>query len=577
MNRDVFMKSLFVFSLRLVIAFTLLMPLVASAGKHTSPVKVEFAKTSDGKSIGVRLFIPKGWKVYAHERGDTGMVMKVDLSKSENLMSYEAIWPPFKSVHEELTGKKMTIHYYEGETFIPLTFTAQDKKSPINVKAYIEFGACAEYCVMDFRELETTIAPGSTSGGGTSLFYIILIAIAGGLILNIMPCVLPVLSLKFFSLVKHNGKTRAHISSNLFATVAGIVFSFMLLAVMTIALKNTGEAVGWGFHFQEPAFIMFLVMVLIIFASNLWGNFEINLPVWLNHKVSKISDSNINNSFLSGAFAALLATPCTAPFVTTAVAFAISQGNTEILIIFFFLGIGMGMPYITAALFPQVLHLLPKPGAWMITAKKIFAIMLLLTAVWLLSVLHGQLSLKPLLIFIGSLVLLKFGLFQKMKFKFKALFLSLVIIAGFTMPLISNNAIEVEKKILSELWEKFDEAKLKAYIAQDKIVFLDATADWCLTCKVNKFLVLDDVDLIKYLKEKNVVLMRADLTHKDPDVINFLYKRNISGIPYDAFFSHKNPEGLSLPTILRKHYITDALNAIHQHNNFGNADAIPAS
>ncbi len=563
MIRDVFMKSLFVFSLRLLLALVLLMPLVASAAKHTSPVKVEFTKAYDANGIGIRLFIPKGWKVYAHERGDTGMVMKIDLSKSENLKSHEAIWPPFKSVQEELTGKKMTIHYYEGEIFIPLTFTAQDKKNPINIKAYIEFGACAEYCVMDFRELETTIAAGSNIGGGTSLLYIILIAIAGGLILNIMPCVLPVLSLKFFSLVKHNGKTRAHVSRNLIATVAGIVFSFMVLAAFTIALKDTGEAVGWGFHFQEPAFIMFLVMVLIIFASNLWGNFEINLPVWLNHRVSKISDSSLNNSFLSGAFAALLATPCTAPFVTTAVAFAISQGDAEILIIFFFLGIGMGMPYIAAALFPQVLHLLPKPGAWMIKAKKIFAIMLLLTAVWLLTVLHGQLSLKPLLIFIGSLILLKFGLFQKMNVKFKTLFLCLVIALGFAMPLMANNAIEVEKKILNSLWEKFDEAKLEAYIAQEKIVFLDATADWCLTCKVNKFLVLDDVDLIKYLKEKNVVLMRADLTHKDPEVLNFLYKRNISGIPYDAFFSLKNPEGIALPTILRRHYITDALESMH--------------
>lgn len=569
------MKSLFVFSLRFLIALILLIPLWASAENHTSPVKIEFAQTINAKGIGIKLDIPKGWKVYAHARGDTGMVMKVDLSKSANLKSYEAIWPPYKSDHEELTGKEMTTHYYEGEIFIPLTLIPQDEKAAIDLKAYIEFGACAEYCVMDFRELEMTIAPGiiqeeGLATPGTSLLYIILIAIAGGLILNIMPCVLPVLSLKFFSLVKHHGLSHAHIAKNLLATVAGIVFSFLVLAAFTVALKDTGEAVGWGFHFQEPAFIMFLVLVLVIFASNLWGNFEINLPVRLNHQLGKFSESGINNSFLSGAFAALLATPCTAPFVTTAVAFAISQGNWEIFMIFFFLGTGMGLPYIAAALFPQVLGLLPKPGAWMITIKKSFAIMLLLTAVWLLAVLHKQLSLKPLLIFIGALILLKFGLLQKMNFKFKALFLSMVIAAGFAMPLFANNAIETEKKIINSLWEKFDENKLNTYIAQEKIVFFDATADWCLTCKVNKFLVLDDIELIKYLREKNVILMRADLTHKDPEVLKFLYKRKISGIPYDAFFGPANPQGIALPTLLRRHHIIETFETmtVKEHSQY---------
>ncbi|MDP6174346.1 MAG: protein-disulfide reductase DsbD family protein, partial [Rhodospirillales bacterium] len=236
------------------------------------------------------------------------------------------------------------------------------------------------------------------SSGGLFLAYslpiILGLALLGGLILNLMPCVLPVLSLKLVGLVSHAGAETGTVRVSFLATSAGIVFSFLVIAGGLVGLRLAGEAVGWGIQLQHPWFLVGLTLIISLFAYNLWGLFEINLPYWLTNIVGTPGQAQgIGGNFATGAFATLLATPCSAPFLGTAVGFALAGGNWDTFAVFAALGVGMAAPYLLVAAFPGIASRLPKPGAWMVRVKQIMGGALALTGVWLLSVIAVQVSL----------------------------------------------------------------------------------------------------------------------------------------------------------------------------------------
>lgn len=339
---------------------------------------------------------------------------------------------------------------------------------------------------------------------------LLLIALLGGLILNLMPCVLPVLSLKVLSVIGHGGKDgRAVIFRNFMASAAGIIFSFWLMALILTALKAAGTVIGWGIQFQHPAFLVFLIVVVLLFAANLWGLFDIPLPRFIARNIPAKHEHNptLLGHFMTGAFATLLATPCTAPFLGTAVSFALSGSAIDLFIIFTFLGIGLALPYIVLALSPRLFKFMPRPGAWMIRMKKILALALVLTALWLANVL----------------------------------------------------AAVVSTPTLDEGWEPFDQQAIARLVAEDKTVFIDITADWCLTCKANKRIVLDDDEIEKILSADNIVKMQADWTHRDESISRYLQNFGRYGIPFNAVFGPGAPEGLVLPELLSKTAIKSAI------------------
>ncbi|MEO1088346.1 MAG: hypothetical protein AAFY88_29290, partial [Acidobacteriota bacterium] len=209
-----------------------------------------------------------------------------------------------------------------------------------------------------------------------SLWVMMLLGVLGGLILNAMPCVLPVLSLKVFGLVKSAGEGRRHLTMGALATTLGVLISFWLLAGAAILASHLGAAVGWGMQFQQPAFVATLAVIIVLFSLNMWGLFEIQLPQSLAQVGGSGAREGLGGHFASGLFATLMATPCSAPFLGTAVGFALTQPPYVVVLMFTAIGVGLALPYLVLAAVPQAASVLPKPGAWMVTFRKVMGFLL---------------------------------------------------------------------------------------------------------------------------------------------------------------------------------------------------------
>ena len=398
-----------------------------------------------------------------------------------------------------------------------------------------------------------------------NLIGIVALALLGGLILNLMPCVLPVLSLKLLSVVRYSGESIEVLRRSFFASAIGILVSFLILGTAAVILKSLGQTVGWGIQFQQPAFLTGMSVVLILFAANVWGLFEIRLPSFLaNPAVSAGGGETIAGHFATGAFAALLATPCSAPFLGTAVGFALAHGPFEIYLIFTALGLGLSLPYILVALFPVLASLVPKPGEWIITLRRILALALTATTIWLVTVLDTQIGRLSAFMNAGFLLILVAIIIFYVripKFFRKMMLPSLVIIAflAIFVPLKFAQVNSNVKLIISEHWQRFNPSAIDLYVANGKTVFVDVTADWCITCKVNKALVTDTVEIREWLKQENIVQMRADWTSPNPIISDFLQRFMRYGIPFNAVFGPKALDGIILPELLSKKSVITAL------------------
>lgn len=422
------------------------------------------------------------------------------------------------------------------------------------------------------RSLETSASlPGLPSDDNPLLSFqtALLLAILGGFLLNLMPCVLPVLSLKILSFIGHGGSEAKAVRRSFLVTAAGIMFSFMVLALMTLALKDLGMTLGWGVQFQQPAFLIFLIFLLTVFAANMWGLFEVNLPAFLANKLSD-HHPKMAGDFATGALATLLATPCTAPFMGTAVGFALASGTSQqIFAIFLALGFGMIIPYFSIAIFPEVAIFLPKPGAWMVKLRFVLGLALAATAGWLLWVLSAHLmpvyAVTVCICMIGIAALLGIrnaGLAPKIV-KFGLIGLSVIAIS---LALGGAPPPDPEGKIASnKLWQPFDQTSIPIQVAAGHTVFVDITADWCLTCKANKKFVLSTEEVSQRIFNSDVIAMQGDWTTPDEQITNFLHKYRRYGIPFNIVYGPGAPQGITLPEILTKEVVINALDKASTH------------
>ena len=416
------------------------------------------------------------------------------------------------------------------------------------------------------RSMETQVTPqpGSLSVEGGAMHYVTLasilgLALIGGLILNLMPCVLPVLSIKLLSVVSHGGGDPGQVRLGFFATTAGIIVSFLALATLAVGVKAAGLAVGWGIQFQQPLFIIAIVVILTLFAANMWGLFEVTLPGRVSDAAVKASDgTSLSGNFFQGAFATLLATPCTAPFLGTSVGFALSRGAGEIYAVFAALGVGMALPFILVAIFPALATKLPKPGPWMDWLKKFLALALVATAVWLLSVMGFQVSATAAFV-VGGLMVAIAALIAARRY-LSASFVRavpaavvLIIIGAFATPAtlsaLNLNGDDNSTTIASD-WVPFDRQSLAQLVADGNVVFVDVTAEWCITCQVNKKRVLEVGDVAQALNSSKVVNMRADWTKPSDIIANYLASFNRFGIPFNVVYGPNAPAGVVLPELL---------------------------
>ncbi len=416
------------------------------------------------------------------------------------------------------------------------------------------------------------LAPASAAAGASSLGTLLTmlgLALAGGLILNLMPCVLPVLSLKVLGAMGHGGASPAHARASFLMSAAGIIASFLLLGGAAIAVKAAGMAVGWGIQFQHPLFLVAMVVLLTLFAANLWGLFEIGLPGWLADAGGGRGESDHGSlwgAFGTGAFATLLATPCSAPFLGTAVGFALARGWSEIALIFLALGVGMALPYLLVAARPGLATRLPRPGRWMNRMKVVLGVALAGTAVWLLTVLAAQVPPLAAALVGGLMVLMVLVVaIPARRLPGRAVLAGVAAVAALALPAwadrVPGGATDdgAQGSPLTGDWRPLDPAAIPALVAEGRTVFVDVTADWCVTCLVNKRVVLDRPPVAERLAAPDTVLMRGDWTRPDDAITAYLASFGRYGIPFNAVYGPAAPDGVPLPELLTSGAVLEAI------------------
>jgi suppressor for copper-sensitivity B len=429
-------------------------------------------------------------------------------------------------------------------------------------------------------------APADASGAMPEWLAVLGLALLGGLILNLMPCVLPVLSIKLLAVLGHGGGTAREVRRGFLASAAGILASFLVLASAAVALQAAGRAAGWGLQFQEPAFLAAMAFVLVLFAANLWGRFEFRLPGGLATIAGAAGGHGLVGHFLTGAFATLLATPCSAPFLGTAVGFALARGPVEIYAVFAALGVGLAAPYLLIAAAPRLATSLPRPGAWMIKLRRVLSLALVATALWLLLVLAAQSGwIVAGLVFVMLAVaaaalwpLPEAGPRMRIASWASVAALGILAVGGvLALPSLRPAVAPYAPGLFTEsdgerdtflaarrardadpIWRPFDRDAIEREVAGGRMVFVDVTADWCVTCRVNKAVVLDRGETRKLLAAAGVVAMRADWTRPDPSITAYLKSFGRYGIPFNAVYGPARPKGVALPELLTERAVREA-------------------
>ena len=413
---------------------------------------------------------------------------------------------------------------------------------------------------------------GAAAGGDRSLPAYLLMAVIGGMILNLMPCVLPVISLKALSLVAQGGEEPRRIRQLGLSFSAGVVLTFVVLAAFVIVLKAGGEQIGWGFQFQSPGFVLFLTGLVFILGLSLFGVVTIRLPGSVGALGGMAQGEGLGHSFFNGVLATILATPCTAPFLGTALGFAFSQPAAVVLAVFVAIGAGLSLPYLVLAWQPRWVRFLPRPGAWMERFKQGMGFLLMATVLWLLWVVGKQLGMEAVIwtgafllcLALGAWVLgtwidLRSSKARRWSAWAAALLIALAGYGLFLHPVVTGPGAG-DAAPGTAGWEEFDVQRLEALLAEDRLLFIDFTAEWCWTCKVNERVVLADPEVRQRFEELDAALIKADWTNRNPEITHMLRAFGRSGVPLYVIFPPGRPrEPIVLPEVITKGIVLDGL------------------
>lgn len=401
-------------------------------------------------------------------------------------------------------------------------------------------------------------APGaaaeSGSGAALSLGLALLMALAGGIILNLMPCVFPVLSIKALSFAAHGGGRMGKLG---LAYTAGVLSLFAVIGALLVGLQAAGAEIGWGFQLQEPLFVMLMAYLMFAIGLNLSGLFEVG-GAFAGMGSKLAARDGLAGAFFTGALAAVVATPCTAPFMGAAIGYAVAQPAPVALAIVLTLGLGMALPFLALSVSPGLLRRLPKPGPWMVRFRQLLAFPMYATAAWLAWVLSLQAGDGALLAALAGAVLIAFGLWLWQGARHgagrgRAAAMALAVLAlagagGLTLWAERGEAAP-HSATADARWAAFDVAKLEALRREGRPVFVNFTAAWCVTCLVNEKMVLRSEAVWAAMKKKGVVAMKADWTRRDAAITRALAGLGRNGVPVYALYSPGTPPAL-LPQIL---------------------------
>ena len=546
-----------------------------------------------GSSVTITITIPENWHVNANVAADEFLKPSSIEIAAMGIKFGEPKWPePIKEYSEALDLENL-VFKGEFQVVLPVDSVEADYDT-LTTNVTFHYQACDNsICLAPSKKTikigerginglggslkkngsEEALAQGDGGNADMSVLVLLLFAFLGGIILNLMPCVLPVLSLKLFSLIKQAGESRGRLLTLGGATTAGILASFWILAAVVAAVKAGGGSAGWGMQFQSAGFIAFMTVILTAFAMSFFGVFEIWLPWSATTKMDAAGrKQGIAGAFFTGALLVLLSTPCSAPFLGTAMGFAFTASTPVLFLFFTAAGLGLALPYMLVSAFPAVLKVFPKPGAWMVRLQKAMGVLLLATVVWLLWIVNEQAGLPGVGIFaaiavasIACSVLL--GKFAPPGVPFvreaAGLSLSIVVLVSLWFAALAPqydiaatekfNARMQEQKT-EDGWFRYSPALIEDFAKAKRTVFIDATADWCLTCKANEAAVLNRDDFRRAMDSLNVALVKADWTRETPEVNALLQSMGKSGVPAYAIY----PEGDASKQIVLPELLTTA-------------------
>ncbi len=404
----------------------------------------------------------------------------------------------------------------------------------------------------------------------------LLFGFIGGFILNLMPCVLPVISLKIFGFIQQAGQDRRRILRSGLAFVAGIFAWFIGLALLLITLKSAGREITWAFQFTNPYFVVLMSAVVLVFALNLFGVFEISLPQIANRGVlgwtAREGDAG---SFFQGVFATVLATPCTAPFLGTALGFAFTQSGWTILLMFLAIAAGMASPYLLLSAQPAWLRLVPKPGPWMVRVKQLMGFLLLATLLFLLAVVGAERGVEAIIWTSCFLLALSVVCWMKGAFivptaspgsRFVSIVLMVLLLLGSAFYFIGGKfaaarVVSAETQT-QDGWQPFTPQFLESELKQGHAVFVDFTAAWCLTCKFNEANVLEAGAVRDAFQRHGIIRIKADWTNADPAITKILKQFGRPGVPMYVLYPGNHAEPILFPELLTQNLILEKLETV---------------
>ena len=525
-------------------------------------------------TVNVRLDIASGWHIYGENPGSVGVPTRITWPNDVAKVTLSDIrWPTpsrFETAGIESFGYQNTVVF----PFLARVSETVQIGELLHVVADIRWIACQDVCIPESATVTWSVTVGAQSvlnpsfvdsetvlpGVQTGWLLVLLMAgsaFVGGLLLNVMPCVFPVLSLKVFSLLGGQGTLRRDI----LAYASGIVVSFWLMAAVLLLLRHTLGVVGWGIQLQYPVVVFGLMLLFLVLALNFFGLFEIGLSL---QKWGQPSGSHAHREFLSGVLIVLVATPCTAPFLGAAIGFALAQPAWVTFVVLTAMGLGLASPMVLLAFFPGLLRGMPKPGAWMVWVRQFLGFPMLASVIWLLWVLLQQWGHDALVPLLGLMLCVALGVWtvgvcqHKGRFRLAfGLLIGMGVLCGGAYLGMSPRA-GVSAVAAPSAFLPFSESTLQAARDSGVPVFVDVTAAWCLTCQVNKKTVLETAEGQALFAKHGVLLLRADWTTQDPRITKYLASFGRSGVPVYVYYA-PGKEGVVLPELLRMGVLESSL------------------
>lgn len=529
-------------------------------------LNTEFEDRDNQQRLRLNWQIAEGYYLYRH-----GFNFK--LSADGKDLAVTPVIPRGKEKQDEYFGK-VEVYYHGIDIYLPALAAQQDLTLAVTSQGCADAGLCYPPRIQYFRLDSTAYSsveiskpaprptPESPSSGREqdSLVYMLLLAMLGGAILNLMPCVFPVLSLKVLGFA--NDKGHSPVVHGLTYT-AGVVTSFVAVAFILVSLQAAGQAIGWGFHLQSPWFVAALCYLFFVMGLSLSGFVEFG-GQWMNMGGKLAAQSGYTGSFFTGVLATVVASPCTAPFMGTALGFAVTQPTVIALLVFAALGTGMALPVLALSCSPALLNRIPKPGPWMDTLKQLLAFPLYATAIWLCWVVGKQTGANGMAILLLGLLLIVLAIwFWRDKtlmrcFSAACTALAFALLGSSLLQPAASNPTGAD----SQIWQAYSPEILKELRAQRKPVFVNITADWCITCLTNEKVTLDTDAVKQSLQNGGVTYLKGDWTNYDPQITALLKEYGRNGIPlYLVYPAGDASRAEVLPQLLTVDRVVKALSS----------------